>query len=392
MTRAEPDFRVNECNRLITTIDHNNRLCQMEPLRSLWCLSYWKLATEAYPLMPGACLNSFQTDACEWSIPYVWHSSDWVERGFLIALALMLAHIGFVVIRFSRRYYLARRESRAFVGESWCAVQRSQRVFVADLSCGLGIVKAIASAAPFLGLAGTSYWILGGLFFGYSGSPTRFFNLIEARTSSSLLTAATAILVAIPAILVHNILRTRIQRYEHEFSGSVHAGIPSQEDPASPQQFRLAQTLPLQKQFSSLPPFAVIAAPALVSVVAMFMALEPYEAPTGLGVRLLPIGALDGDHLLPKAVVIAIVAGANGSPVIRVNSRETLPNNLEEVTRRHLKLLAKPRVYVEAESTVAWADVINVIDVMEGTNAEVVLLTAAPDPSSGYSQRAKPMK
>jgi biopolymer transport protein ExbD len=105
------------------------------------------------------------------------------------------------------------------------------------------------------------------------------------------------------------------------------------------------------------------------------------------------IGALDRDHLLPKPVVIAIVAGANGSPVIRVNSRETLPNNLDEVTRRRLKLLAKPRVYVEAESTVAWADVTNVIDVMEGLNAEVVLLTATPDTSSGYTPRSsKPMK
>jgi hypothetical protein len=272
----------------------------------------------------------------------------------------MLVYTVFIFLRFSGRYYLARRESRAFVGDSWCAVQRSQRTLVADLSRGLGTVKAIASAAPFLGLAGTSYWILGGLFFGYSGSPTRFFDLIEARTASSLLTAATAILVAMPAILVHNILRTRIQRYEHEFSEAVHAGIALHEGTASPQQFRLAQTLPLQKPFSSLPPFALIAAPALASVVAMFMVLEPYERPTGLGIRLLPIGALDGDHLLPKQVVVAIVTGASGSHVIRVNSTETPPNNLEKVMRRRLKLLAKPRVYVEAESTVAWADVTNV--------------------------------
>jgi len=254
-------------------------------------------------------------------------------------------------------------------------------------------VKVVASAAPFLGLAGTSYWILGGLFFGYSGSPTRYFALIEARTASSLLTAATAILVAIPAILVHNILRTCIQRYEHNFSRAVRAGRPLHQDTASPQQFRFAQTLPLLKPFSRLPPFALIAAPALASIVAMFMALEPYETPTGLSVRLLPIGALDEDHLLPKAVVIAVVASANGSPVMRVNSRETLPNNLEEVTRRRLKLLAKPRVYVEAENSVAWGHVTNVIDVMEGLNAEVVLLTAAPDPSSGHTPRsAKPMK
>jgi hypothetical protein len=290
----------------------------------------------------------------------------------------MLFCILFVFIRFSRRYYLARLESRAFVPDSWRAVHRSQRTLIADLSRGLRTLKAIASAAPFLGLAGTSYWVLGGLFFGYSGSPTRFFDLIEARTASSLLTAATAILVAIPAILAHNFLRTRIDRFERELSSVVPAGTASHEDPADPRQFRLAQTLPLKKRFSNLPPFALIAAPALASVVAVFMTFEPYETPTGLDARLLPIGSLDGDRLSPQAVVIAIAAGTNGSPVIRVNSRKTPPFNLEEATRRELKLLAEPRVYVESERTVAWADVTNVIDIMEGLNAEVVLLTATP--------------
>ena len=104
----------------------------MELRRSLWCLSRWRLATESTPFMPGACLNSWQTDACEWSIGYVWRSSDWIERGLFITLALMLSCTLFVFIRFFRRYYLARRESRAFVPDSWRAVHRSQRTLVAD--------------------------------------------------------------------------------------------------------------------------------------------------------------------------------------------------------------------------------------------------------------------
>jgi hypothetical protein len=165
----------------------------------------------------------------------------------------------------------------------------------------------------------------------------------------------------------------------------VPAGLALHEDQTSPRPFRLAQTLLLKKRFSALPPFALIAAAALASVVAVFMAFEPYETPTGLAVRLLPIGSLDGDRLSPRPVVIAIVAGANGSPVIRVNCRETPPNNLEDATRRELKVLAEPRVYVEAESTVAWADVTSVIDMTEGLNAEVVLLTATPDTSSKHT-------
>jgi biopolymer transport protein ExbD len=334
--------------------------------------------------MPGACLNSWQTDACEWGIRYVWRSSDWIERAIFIALALMLAYTLFVLIRFSRRYYLARRESCSLVYDSWRAFQRSQRTIVAALSRGLRTLKAIASAAPFLGLAGTSYGILASLFRGFGMEKNAALRMLTVSIAATLISAAAGILVAIPAILAHNFLRTRIDRFEREFSSAAPAGMASHEDPArpGPRQFRLAQTLRLKKRFSSPPPFALIAAPALASVVAVFMAFEPYETPTGLDVRLLPIGSLDGDRVSPKPVVISIVAGANGSPVIRVNSREIPPNNLEEATRRELKLLAEPRVYVEAESTVAWADVTNVIDMMEGLNAEVVLLTATPDTSS----------
>jgi hypothetical protein len=312
---------------------------------------------------------------------------DWIERGIFIALALMLAYTVFVLIRSSRRYYLAHRESRNLADGSCRAFERGQRRLIADLSRGLRTLKAIAAAAPFLGLAGTSYGILASLFIGFGLEKNTALRILSVNTAATLITAAAGILVAIPAILAHNCLRTRIDRFGRDFSSSVPAGMASHEDPAGLRQFRLAQTLPLKRRFSGLPPFAIIAAPALASVVAVFMAFEPYERPTGLDVRLLPIGSLDGDRLSPNLVVIDIVAGANGSPVIRVNSRGTPPNNLEGATRSELKLLAEPRVYVEAESTVAWADVTNVIGVVEGLNAEVVLLTATPDTSSGYTQR-----
>ena len=247
-------------------------------------------------------------------------------------------------------------------------------------------LKAISSVAPFLGLAGTSYGILASLFVGFGLLKSIALHILSVNTAATLITTAAGILVAIPAILVHNFLCSRIDRFKCEFSRPETAGyaFARRSGPTS----GLAQTLPLTKVFSRLPPFALIAAPTLASVVAMFLAFEPYGTPTGLGIRLLPIGALDGDRLSHKPVIISIFTGANGSPVIRVNSRETPPNNLEEVTRLDLKLLAEPRVYVEAESTVAWADVTNVIAVMKGLNAEVVLLTATPDASSGYTPRS----
>jgi hypothetical protein len=343
--------------------------------------------------MPGACLNSWQSDARVWSIGCVWGSLDWIERGIFIALALMIVYTFFVLIRFSRHYYLARRESHALVADSWPAFKRGQKRLVADLSRGLQTLKAITFAAPFLGLAGTSYGILAGLSFGVAMEKNSFLRMMSARIAATLISAAVGILVAIPAIMAHNFLRTRIDRFGREFSRSVPVGMASHEEPTGPRPFRLAQTLPLKKRFSSLPPFALIAAPALASIVVMFMAFEPYERPTGLYVRLLPIGSLDGNRLSTKEVIIAIVAGANGSPAIRLNSKETPLDSLGDATRPDLRLLAEPRVYVEAESTMAWADVANVIETMKNLNAEVVLLTTTPYTNDGYTrQPGKPRK
>src|ERR1051326_6558983 len=267
--------------------------------------------------MPGACLNPWQTDSHGWSIGCVWSSLDWIERGIFIALALMLAYTVFVLIRFSHRYYLASRESRALVDDSLHAFERGRRRLVSHLSGGLRTLKAITSAAPFLGLAGTSYGILASLFMGFGLERNTALRILSVNTAATLITPAAGILVTIPAIMVHNFLRTGIDRFERQFSRvATPASVTSHEDTAVQRQFRLAQTLPLNKRFSSLPPFALIAAPAPASIVAMFMAFEPYERPTGLDVRLLPMGAPNGDRLSPKPVVIAIVAGANGATVI----------------------------------------------------------------------------
>ena len=114
---------------------------------------------------PGACPKLWRTYEYEWSIGEVWRASDWVERSIFIGLALMLVYTVFVVARFFRRYYSVRR---VFVPDSTGPSQQSQESFVVDLSRGVATLKSIASAAPFLGLAGTCYGILGG-FYGLAG-------------------------------------------------------------------------------------------------------------------------------------------------------------------------------------------------------------------------------
>ena len=197
--------------------------------------------------------------------------------------------------------------------------------------------------------------------------------------------------MAIPAILAHNFLRTRIDRFELELSSIVPAGKASHEYPTGPRQFRLARTLPLKKRFSSLPPFALIAAPALASIIAIFTLFEPYETARGLPVRLLQIGSLDGHPLSAKPLVISVIrANANGSPEIRVNSREVTFNDLVGNMGRKLKLEPKRTVYLEAEITVPWADVANVIDALYGLGVDVVVLMTTParDATRGLSHLA----
>src|SRR6266550_5185072 len=103
--------------------------------------------------MSAVCPNSWQTYGCEWNIGYLWHWMNWLGRLDLVGLALMLAYIVTVVVRFSYRYRMARRtEQRNSLDP---AFQQSPRNLATDLSLRISGLKSIASIAPFLGLVGT---------------------------------------------------------------------------------------------------------------------------------------------------------------------------------------------------------------------------------------------
>jgi biopolymer transport protein ExbD len=124
------------------------------------------------------------------------------------------------------------------------------------------------------------------LFGSLAGSRARVEAIISARIAAALITASAGIIVAVPAMLAHNLLRTRIARFERESAGMMPAGVAPHADQINPRPFRFALTLPLKRGFSGLPPFALVAAPALASVMAVFMSFEQYETPTGLTVGL----------------------------------------------------------------------------------------------------------
>ena len=314
----------------------------------------------------------------EWSIGYVWRWSDWVGRSIFIGLVVMFGYTAFVVVRFSRRYYLARRESCAFAANSIGASQQSHKRLIAELNRGIRTLKSIASAAPFLGLAGMDYGILAALFRGYTGSKGSLLALFSMEMAGTLAATTAGLLVAIPAAVSYNVLRTLIEKFESNRSSALF-------DAASGS-YGFAQTLPLQRRFSELPPFALIGAPVLGMLVLMF-ALADTQRSTGLPVHLLRFSVEDHDS--SPIVVSVIGASVNSVAAVYVNSKETSWAELRSTIRSQLEARPRWMVYVEANSNASWYDTVYAIDVARRLHAEVVLLTATPNIESSQGRGVK---
>lgn len=308
----------------------------------------------------------------DWSVGYFWRSSDLIERAIFIGLALMLAYTVFVVIRFSRRYYLACRAVHDFSTDSGEA-RRVQSKFVADLCPGIGMLKGISWVSPFLGLAGTCYGIMAEAFVGFGTEKNAAMRALIIGIAASLKTAAAGMLAAIPATLSHDLIRARLETLSWRgLSSGRPAATGSSQEP-----FIFAQALPLRKPFSVLPHFAVLAAPYLVCALVVFMALKPYATPVGLPVRVLPIGPTDGDFASER-IVFSVNASGNSEPVVRVNSKEVPWDKLEAVAQESLQRIPEPQAFVEADNSVYWAHVVYVVDMLERLHCRVVLLTTTP--------------
>ena len=311
----------------------------------------------------------------------MWSASDWVECLIFIELALMFVYTVFVTARFFRRYHLARRELRAFSPDSTGRSLRRKN-FVAELSRGVGTLQSIASSAPFLGLAAMVYGILALFFRGYVGSRQAYVGTISAEVSAALVATAAGLLVAMPAAVCYNILRTRLEKVESRQSALLGS---------SSRAYGFAQTLPLRRRFSGLPAFALIGAPVLAILVPSFALFQRFQIPKGLFVR--PQKIVVSDHNLGAIVVSVTSKSVSGPCAVYVNARETTWDELGNALRGHLKGRPHWVVYVEGASEVAWADVAKAIDVARGLHAEVVLLTveldSVPNKAAKSKQRMK---
>jgi biopolymer transport protein ExbD len=304
--------------------------------------------------MLGGCLKSWQTYGCEWSIGYLWRWTNWISRLDVFVLALMLAYTLAVFIRVSYRYRVA-RQARV-IGSA------SRRKLAVELNIEVGNLKSIASTAPYLGLVGTCFGIMSA-FRGIAMQKDAALAMIASEIVAALTTTAAGIIVAVPATCSYNYLRTRLDLLENK--------VP-------------ARRLPLAKRFSELPAFAQIAAPALAVSIAAFMLFPSPNSPKGLHVRLLKVGSSEPeDHLRVEPLLIRLLDTSAGPPSIFVNSRRTMQNELKNAVQASLK----PGwiVNIAADKNVSWADVANAIDVAEGLDGDVVLLTARPVRYSGHN-------
>ena len=149
--------------------------------------------------------------------------------------------------------------------------------------------------------------------------------------------------------------------------------------PTAGQNFQWAQRLPLRRQFSSPPAFALLAAPVLLILIIIFMVLlQPYPA-RGLYVKVLKPGPLAAPDPLNDPVVVEILdAGPGVTPELYINSKPTSWNTFGDDLKNEIKLRPKWVVYVQADPNLPWADVTSAIDVAQGLHADVVLLTIQP--------------
>src|SRR3974390_1416315 len=221
----------------------------------------------------------FQPDPCGWHIGNVWQTWDLIQRAIFLGLVLMLVYTLFFVIRFCYRYYLARCKFNDLKTDDLPDFTRAKSALLADLSPSLGMLRGIAWAAPYLGLAGTCYGVLAG-FNIIPGSRVSALGYVVGIVADAPVTTVVGILVAIPAAFSYSLIRTRVETLRGRYPPNRN---PNSNDLGS---FHFAQTLPLKKRFAGPPQYALLASPVFACVIMVYMAFRVFPYPVGLPVSL----------------------------------------------------------------------------------------------------------
>jgi len=143
----------------------------------------------------------------------------------------------------------------------------------------------------------------------------------------------------------------------------------------------MAQKFQLKKTFSGLPSFGLVAAlTCLVALVPIWVVqiVQFRRRPSiGLLVRVLkPAVLLAKVKPLTEPVVIQLRFGVPRK--LYLNSRLVSLSGLDAELKNELKLRPNWVVYFDADPDLSWGDAAEVIDIIRGAGAEVVLLKPGP--------------
>lgn len=286
--------------------------------------------------MPGACLNPY---GCGWNIAYLWRWMNWIGRLDIVVLALMLAYVVVVGINASSRYYLVPRRLRTDAA--------SLKKLATDLRIKARTLKAIASIAPFLGLAGTCLGIMS-IFRGVDGEIHEVQAMMLSTLAAAPLPAAFGILVAVPAIFFSNHFCTRIDLLESELPDRVFR---------HRRQTAHARRFLLTKPLSQLPSFGLLAAWGLALLVRVFMPLLPFPTPKGLDVELAPAHcAHDG---VDRLLVLRVTDGGQ----VFLNEEQEDWNGLAARLSEIYRMREDRTIYFYADEGASFQNVADAIDI-----------------------------
>jgi biopolymer transport protein ExbD len=280
---------------------------------------------------------------------------DWLVRFDVVVLGLLLACTVAVVVRVSRRYHTARRD-----GEISTATGKK---LIAELNIQVGNLKSIASTAPYVGLVGTCFGLLGA-FSGVGMQRDAAFAWMTSKIAAALVPAAAGIIVAVPATCGYEYGRTRLELLVNEQPGR--------------------KRLLLTGRFTELPPFALVAAYGLVILIQAYGPFSPVHTPKGFDIGLASARCESNSD---RFIVLHI---ANGGRIFLNHEEEqdwsTLQNRLSEI----YSMRAERILYLLADEGVPFQTVADAIDAVQNApegatsgslNVTVRLITSSRCPA-----------
>ncbi len=327
--------------------------------------------------MNEVCLYPWDPYSCEWSAEYLWRYMDWIVRLDIMLLGFLLFYVIVIAALGCYRYLRIRYQLRLFLRD-----RRRLGLSPSYLALGIKNLQSIITSAPFLGLIGACFGILGG--FGGGGmQKDAFFRMVTLRIATSLVPTAAGLVVVTLATWAYNHLCLSRERAELQVwvaacdleRRSERPGSLSGKDqwPEIAGNWRRGRRPRVNYRHAVLPNFGLMAVPLLVCGMFGFM-IFPSKRPMGLGVRLGSGLPVKGFHVSRVAVKIA----PDSKVIVQLDSRKIGVDELEGGLESKLKGQIGSTVCVDADPQVAWSTVAGVIDAAHGAVDYVLLPQACP--------------